>query len=408
MRAKQILRDLRELSRMSWLITIAVAVLLVVGVLFVYSSCFVSPEQPVRLLYKKQGVWAVVGVLCYLVFAVVDYRSLRKLSWWIYASSLVMLVLVLFVGPLENGARRRLALLGLRFQPSELAKLAVILVLARKLSQPGVNLGHFKPLALAIVVVALPVVLIMREPDLGTAMILLPVLLFILFGAGVPLRSLMILILVGLACVGVVLAAVFVPPKLGMDEEDQDRILRACGLSRYQRDRIVVFFRSEQDPLGMGWNRKQSEIAVGSGGARGKGFLKGSQNILGFLPRSVAPTDFIYSVIAEEEGFFGSVVVLSLFALVTGCGMGAALSAKDKMGRLLCVGIVALVFSHVSINIAMTVGLMPITGLPLPLLSYGGSFMVVMMSALGIVQSVHIRSRRKSVVFEQGALWTMT
>jgi rod shape determining protein RodA len=138
----------------------------------------------------------------------------------------------------------------------------------------------------------------------------------------------------------------------------------------------------------------QSEISVGSGGLTGKGFLKGTQNILGFLPRSVAPTDFIYAVIAEERGFVGSAVVLGLFAVVILCGTLAAVNSGNTLGRLLCMGVVAMIFCHVFINIAMTVGLAPIVGVPLPFVSYGGSFMVVMMSALGIVQSVHIRSQR--------------
>jgi rod shape determining protein RodA len=138
----------------------------------------------------------------------------------------------------------------------------------------------------------------------------------------------------------------------------------------------------------------QSEIAIGSGGKWGKGFLKGTQNILGYLPRSVAPTDFVYSVVAEETGFAGSVVALVFFGVVVVCGMYAAAVSQDKLGCLLCTGVVAVIFCHAFINLAMTVGLLPITGLPLPFLSYGGTFMVVIMSGLGIVQSVHIRSRR--------------
>lgn len=175
----------------------------------------------------------------------------------------------------------------------------------------------------------------------------------------------------------------------------QERIASLTGLSDYQRGRIEVFVHPSADPLGAGWNKRQSEIAVGSGGLRGKGYLQGTQNILGFLPRSVAPTDFIYSVVAEEKGFLGSALVLSLFSAILLIGMTTALQTLDPMGRLLCVGISTLLFFHVFINIAMTVGLMPITGLPLPLLSYGGSFMVVMMSALGIIQSVYIRKDRR-------------
>ena len=184
------------------------------------------------------------------------------------------------------------------------------------------------------------------------------------------------------------------PARMGMSEVAQERIARVLPLEDYQKKRLGGFFQPEKDPLGTGWNKMQSEIAIGSGGAWGKGFLKGTQNILGFLPRSVAPTDFIYSVIAEEMGFLGSVVVLSAFGLIVFMGILIGLNAPDKLGHVLCAGVVTMLFTHVFINIAMTAGLLPIIGLPLPLLSYGGSFMIVTMSALGILQSVHIRSRR--------------
>jgi rod shape determining protein RodA len=216
-----------------------------------------------------------------------------------------------------------------------------------------------------------------------------------MFVAGSPFRYLGSLAAVGVTMVALLLAALFLPARFGADEAKQQRIRGLTGLSDYQCGRIEVFFHPEKDPLGAGWNKRQSEIAVGSGGMWGKGYLHGTQNILGFLPRSVAPTDFIYSVIAEEKGFAGSLTVLVLFAFLLMLGMMAALRTRDAMGRLLCVGVASLFFCHVFINIAMTVGLMPITGLPLPLLSYGGSFMVIMMSALGIVQSVYIRSHRR-------------
>jgi rod shape determining protein RodA len=215
-----------------------------------------------------------------------------------------------------------------------------------------------------------------------------------MYGAGVPLRMLGVMAAIALVALGCVLGAVFLPAKLGAEPELQAKIMAMTGLSDYQRNRIMVFFKADEDPLGAGWNKLQSEIAVGSGGLWGKGFRNGTQNILGFLPRTVAPNDFIYSVIAEETGFMGSMGLFALFGMVFWGGMRAAMSARDKLGRLLCVGIVAMLFSHVFINIAMTVGLMPITGLPLPLLSYGGSFTLVVMSALGLMQSVHIRSRR--------------
>lgn len=375
--------------------TIAIGLLMIIGALFIYSAGCTGEEHPVQSLYdyRRQITWMVVGMICYLFFAIYDYREWSRLSWWLYGVSVLLLVVVLLVGTRVYGGQRWLAVFGMRVQPSELAKLANIIILARIMSRPGTSLKGIKPVATVLAVVMVPMLLVMREPALGTALIFLPMAFLVMFVAGVPVRTLAVLVMVGFVGVIVLLTALFLPEKLGVSEAGQQRILRLAGLSEYQKDRIVAFFQPDKDPLGVGWNKTQSEIAVGSGGVSGKGFKKGTQNILGFLPRSVAPTDFIYSVIAEEKGFWGSVVVLFLFGSIVTFGLQAAFMARDKMGRLLCVGAVAMIFCHVFINIAMTVGLLPITGLPLPLLSYGGSFMIVTMSALGIVQSVYIRSR---------------
>lgn len=397
--------QLSLLRRMHWTMNAAVGALLVIGVMFIYSSCYISEELPVRAYYRKQMIWALAGIAVYLVFALIDYRKLRKVSWWLYAGSLLLLAVVLVSGEFVSEDRRRLMLLGVGVQPSELAKLALIIVLARKLSLPGVNLAGIRPLLPILAIVAVPFFMIVEQPDLGTAMVLIPTSFAMIFVAGVPWKAIGVLLLVALIGVGVFLGALFLPEKLGVSEEGQNRILRLCRLRPYHKERILVFFAPGREPLVEGWNKVQSEIAVGSGGAWGKGFLKGTQNILGFLPRTVARTDFIFSVIAEEKGFFGSVVVLLLFGWVMVSGLMTALAAHDKMGRLMCVGIVVMIFCHVFVNIAMTVGLMPITGLPLPLLSYGGSFTIVMMSALGILQSVHLRSHEARVVFEQESFW---
>jgi rod shape determining protein RodA len=164
-------------------------------------------------------------------------------------------------------------------------------------------------------------------------------------------------------------------------------------LRTYQKARLTVFLDPDRDPLGAGWNLNQSLIAVGSGGATGKGYLQGTQNSLGYLPRTVSPNDFLFSVIAEEKGFIGSVGVIGLFAVILFCGLRIAANARDRLGTLLATGIVVLLFFHVFINIGMTIGLMPVKGLPLPLLSYGGSFVLATMTALGLLQNVWIHRR---------------
>jgi rod shape determining protein RodA len=395
----------RFFTRMSWTMTFAVVALLVIGVFFVYSACYVSEESPVRLLYKKQIVWGLAGFLCYWALAVTDYRHLRKLSWTFYAASIVLLILVLFMGTTIYGAKRWLMFLGIGVQPSEVAKFAAVFVLARKLSRPGLNLGEPRALLEVAGIALVPLCLILLEPDFGTALVFIPMTLAMMYAAGMPVRILGIIFLIGAVLLGVLMAAMFVPPALGVTREEHGDILKWIGLRTYHYDRLAVFFDADLDPLAKGWNKRQSEIAVGSGGLFGKGYLKGTQNILGFLPRSVAPTDFIFSVIAEEKGFMGSLTVLGLFSILMVSGVRTALSAPDKMGRLLCVGFLSLLFCHVFVNIAMTVGLMPITGLPLPLLSYGGSFMMVTMASLGIVQSVRIHAKQPKVAFQQRGLW---
>jgi len=386
-------KDARLLRRMHWPMTLAIALLLLIGVLFVYSSCYVSEDLPVRSLYKKQMLWIAVGIVGYMALAILDYRVLGRLATWFYGVSLVLLVMVLLFGTRVYGARRWLMLFGIGLQPSEFAKLAVLVLLARILSRYRQPAGWLPQIIVPLVIVGIPFLLVLKEPDLGTAAVFIPPVLVMMLVAGVPWRALAALFAVGGILLGIVVASVVLPMKLDLEDETRQKIHEMTRLSRSQRERILVFFDSDRDPLGFGWNRRQSETAVGSGGPWGKGWRKGTANILGFLPPSVAPTDFVYSVIAEEKGFFGSVVVLGLFAGVILFGMHAAVSTEDRLGRLLCAGVTALLFSHVFINIAMTIGLMPITGLPLPLLSYGGSFTVAVLCALGIVQSVYIRSQ---------------
>jgi len=216
-----------------------------------------------------------------------------------------------------------------------------------------------------------PLLLIFAQPDLGSAVILVLVTLVMLFVAGVRVKHLLIVALAGLLALPVVW----------------------LRMREYQKARLTVFLDPDRDPLGAGWNLNQSLIAVGSGGLTGKGYLQGTQNLLGYLPRTVAPNDFLFSVIAEEKGFAGSVCVIGLFAVVLFRGLRIAVEARDRLGMLLATGIVALLFFHVFVNIGMTIGLLPVKGLPLPLLSYGGSFVQATMTALGLLQNVWIHRK---------------
>lgn len=385
---------IQQLRRLNLPILVAMLALLGLSVVFIYSATYNMSDQAGIRLYEKQIGWAVLGFVCFLGFALTDYNQLPRSAWWFYVAGLMLLVLVFVphIGLKMYGAKRWLQLAGVRFfQPAELMKIAFVILLARLFGYPGRNVRRWRYAIIGVAAALLPAALIIRQPDLGTAMIFFPVLLGVMFAAGVPGKAIAFFLITGGLMVLFVISAILLPPCLGLPEQEHKQLLMRAGVSPYQRERILVFFDSRRDPLGSGWNKAQSQIAVGSGGLLGKGFLQGTQNTLGFLPRPVKPTDFVFSVIAEEKGFAGALTTLALFGVLLYGGLSAAAVARDKMGRLLCVGLMAMIFCHIFINIAMTVGLAPITGIPLPLISYGGTFMVSTMSALGIVQSVHIR-----------------
>jgi len=385
---------IQQLRRLNIPLLAAMFVLLGIGIVFIYSAaCGMSGPVGVRL-YEKQIGWAALGFVFFLFFALTDYHHLTRVAWWLYVVGLILLVLVFVphIGLKMYGAKRWIQLAGLRiFQPAEMMKIAFVILLARLFGYPGRNVRRWRYSIIGALAAFLPAALIVKQPDLGTAMIFFPVLLAVIFAAGAPGKTITFFLVTGGLIVLLVLSVIILPPRIGMPEQEHKQLMMRVGISPYQRERILVFFDSRRDPLGSGWNKAQSQIAVGSGGLLGKGFMQGTQNILGFLPRTVAPTDFIFSVIAEETGFAGTLTTLALFGVLIYGGLRAAAGACDKMGRLLCVGLMAALFCHIFINIAMTVGLVPITGIPLPLISYGGTFMVCTMSALGIVQSVHIR-----------------
>ncbi|HMP71717.1 MAG TPA: rod shape-determining protein RodA [Kiritimatiellia bacterium] len=357
------------IRRIDPLFLLGILALVVVGFFFVYSASYRGDEDTLTTMTRLQIRWASLGLILFLLTVKTDYRNLQGTAPLIYFLCLVLLVLVLVMGVKISGAYRWLSLMGVRIQPSEFAKLGVLLMLAAYLGQPGRDMRSVKTLVTVLLLAGIPFALILQQPDLGTAMMLVPMAFVMLFIAGVPIRYLLVMVGIGI-------------------------LLMPLGwflLDDYQHERILVFFDPGRDPRGAGWNKIQSEIAVGSGGLTGKGFLMGTQNILGFLPRTVAPTDFIFSVIAEEAGFLGSVGVILLYAVLLTRGLRAGIRSRDVFGRLLCAGMVTLLFGHVFVNMAMTIGLMPITGLPLPLISYGGSFMICTMIGLGLIQSVYAR-----------------
>jgi rod shape determining protein RodA len=315
----------------------------------------------------RQLAWFGVGLVALLVVASIDYRRLVQFAPLLYGLGLGALVAVFLFGRTVSGARRWLSLGVLSVQPSEVFKICFVLMavwlVTARWAQP---VGHFT-LALAAPIVLLPTALIVKQPDLGTALLLLPVMLALLIVGGLRLR-----LLGGLALAGLAAAP-----------------LGWLVLHDYQRERILVFLDPLRDPLGSAYNVIQAKIAIGSGQLLGKGVAGATQSRLAFLPER--HTDFIFAVFAETWGFVGCLVLLTCYALLLLRGFDIAASTREPVGRLVAVGVSALVATQVLVNVGMVTGLLPVVGIPLPLMSYGGSSMVVSMMALGLLLSVRMR-----------------
>ena len=384
-------------KRLDWTMLATIFTLLTMSVAFVFSARFKSAEA-YGDTWESQLIFAILGLCIYATLVWFDYKIVATLSWWIYAGSIGLLLLV-FLFEANNGAQRWIYLPGFTLQPSELAKIAVSIKLGAYLSSPGRELDEWKTFLTCAAIAGLPFLLIVAEPDLSTSLTIAPITLVIMLYAGVKRK--MLLIGVAIVLLTGTTACLWIKYEKPSDEQlkqgiavSKNQVLpRMPIMQDYQKDRIRVFVRNDHDVAGAGWNKLQSQIAVGSGGLHGKGYLQGTQNILGFLPSAVAQSDFIFCVFAEETGFIGGALILTLYAMLLGRCMRVSLRSRDEFGRLMALGIGVMLFCHVFVNIAMTIGVLPITGLPLPLMSYGGSFMVSTMIALGLVQSVYQRRR---------------
>jgi rod shape determining protein RodA len=368
--------------------------LLCLGVLFIYSACSIRENPKLQLLYVNHLAVAGVGLAAYFAAAALNYRRVMAWRWVVYAGCLAMLMVVPVLGESRMGGQRWL----FGIQPSEPAKLAIIMALAGLMGRRGAKRG-FWMFVLSVAMVAVPALFILMQPDLGTAMVLVPTLFAMLLVANVAPKTVWACVLAGALGASVLLGAVYYSEKGDLPPERRAKIVKMTGLRPHQVQRLKVFLFPDKDLHGSGYNRRQSEIAVGSGGRWGKGYLKGEQYSLGYLPPSIACNDFIFSVLAEEAGFTGSLTVLLLYLGLLGSGLWVACKCQDDTGRLLCVGVVTLIFSHAFINIGMTIGIMPITGLPLPFISYGGTFTLTMMVAFGLLQSVSIHGREPETRF---------
>ena len=375
---------LSRLARTNWLMTACVVALAAMGSVFIWSAGSARQTLALQNLWTVHACTAAFGLAVYFACAVLDYRKvLDFLATPLYAVSLALLLAVLVFGVTMYGGRRWLWF----FQPSEFAKFAVILFTAHLFGRRGRE--SFRWFLAGILVLAAPALLILAEPDLGTALVLVPTVLAMLLAARVWTAGLVTLLLAGLLAAGALLGTVYVAERQP-DAERRAAIFRRLPLHDHQIKRLRVFLFPEKDLQGAGYNLHQAQISIGSGSLWGKGLKKGSQKLLGYLPPSVSMNDFIFAVVAEEKGFMGSLALLVLFLGVLLPGVRIAVRATDDRGRLLAVGTTTLVFCHLYINVAMSIGLMPITGLPLPFISAGRSFLVVLMASLGIVQSVGV------------------
>lgn len=362
------MNDRMRIQDFDWPLLAIVGAISLIGVMEIYSSTHASAMSGMQW---KQLIWIGVGVAGMFIISQIDYHTLLDQAPILYMLGIASLLVVMVIGYSRLGARRWIALGGgFNLQVSELMKLIIIIVLARFFSEVRTDHLMLRDLVKVGALTLVPVVLILKQPDLGTALVLIPVAVVGVFLAGIEWKQ---------AAVGVVLLGLLVPVAWHMRHH----------LKPYQQQRIETFLHPEQDQRGAGYQILQSEIAVGSGGFWGKGFGKGSQNQLGFVP--VRYSDFILAALAEEQGFIGVCVVLLLYLGLILRLVDNAQKAKDKAGMYVVMGVTAILGFHVLVNASMVIGYMPVTGIPLPLMSYGGSSTAFVFLALGLVMNVRMR-----------------
>lgn len=360
--------DRRLVKYFDWGLLGLTLLLCAAGLVTLYSAVSGSEPTPQKILYTKQLVWFAAGLFVMLFSVLFSYKLLDRWALPIYFACVVLLISVLFFGKFVGGSRRWLMMGPLSVQPSEMAKLTVIIVLARYYAKTFDENGFsLRDLASPLVMTLIPFFLIVRQPDLGTA-----IMLFLIAGSmtlfvKIERRSLIFLALS---------SAITLP-------------LVWFFLKGYQKQRILTFLDPDLDPLGAGYHIIQSKIAIGSGMLFGKGFMKGTQNALSFLPEQ--HTDFIFSVLAEQWGFVGCLAVVGLFVVLIVWALNIANRCRDPFGMLLSFGIACMLFWQFFINIGMVMGLMPVVGIPLPFISYGGSSIILMMLSIGILMNISMR-----------------
>jgi rod shape determining protein RodA len=356
-------------SRFNWWLAIGCVAVTLAGLCFISSAVLHTPSEHHEV--RNQAAFAALGVALMIGLAFVDYHVWQRWAIPLYALTVLLLIFILLKGHAELGAQRWIEIGPFSFQPSEFAKVSLAIAVAAILAR-----GEFKKLQelwLPLVAVAIPALLILKQPDLGTTLVIGAILTAELYFGLPNLLDFGIYIGAGFAAAAFVLTS--------------DKILKP-----FQRSRLLVFLNPKADPQGAGWNLNQSKIAVGSGEWFGKGLYRGTQTQLNFVPEH--SRDFIFTVVGEETGFVGAMLLLVAYVIIVVSGMRAVVSARDRFGVLLGVGLVAMVAFHIIVNIGMTIGIMPITGIPLPFMSYGGSAILTNYIAVGILLNMSLQKDR--------------
>jgi rod shape determining protein RodA len=364
------MRKIKDLfNRMDFALLLSLSAIILIAFLSLYSASHQPGRDFIKNYSNQQAIWLVIAALIGVLFVRFGYERWVDYSYFIFGINLIMLILVFVLGDIRYGAKRWISLGLFSLQPSELCKISFILALTKFTSDNNENIESLKITVVSLIICMIPIVLIMKQPDLGTALSFIPIYFVIMFSAGAKIKHLLSVFLIGAA----------------------SSPLLWSMLKLYQKKRLLVFLNPNIDPLGAGYTIIQSRIAVGSGGLLGRGWLSGTQNQLNFLPER--HTDFIFSVIGEEWGFAGALILLGLFAILISRFTAIANTTHDKTGRTLIMGMAALIWFQVFVNIGMTIGLMPIVGLPLPLVSYGGSNLLTTMIMAALAVSVSLKRK---------------
>ncbi|MDH7603107.1 MAG: rod shape-determining protein RodA [Armatimonadota bacterium] len=363
--------DQRYIRNFDFVLALATATILVFGCLAIYSAAGTKATYYV----ERQLVYALIGILGAIIAASIDHETYHRYAGKLYGWTIVLLLFVLKFGHQSKGAVRWIALGPFQFQPSEFAKVVMVICLAIFFATRQDQIREFKTVVLSLLYIAVPMLLIFKQPDLGTSLTLIAIWVVTAFVAGVDAKHLLAF---GLFAVLLGVAAWYVP---GVMKD-------------YQKARLVSFINPNADPLGSGYHVIQSRIAIGSGRFLGKGYLKGTQRKLRFIPEQ--HTDFIFTVVGEELGFVGAVGLVALYFIFLWRALDIMAAAEDARGRLIAAGIVGMFLFHIFVNLGMTLGIMPVTGVPLPFFSYGGSSLVTALIAVGLLEGISIRRHKIS------------